>query len=144
MAIISTGDELNNREELERGQIYESNSFGLCGLVNWLGHESTRLHCVGDTIEDLRETLNQASSEHDLILTSGGVSMGDWDLVRKIMEEEGDLHFWRVKLRLAPLHCSVLGITRQFWITRNPGGSHVVFRMLVALGYVTVLVLMGQ
>ena len=101
--IISTGDELKQPgEELERGQIYESNSFGLCGLVNWLGHEATRLHCVGDTIEDLRETLNQASSEHDLILTSGGVSMGDWDLVRKIMEEEGDLHFWSCLLYTSP------------------------------------------
>ena len=57
VAIISTGDELKQPgEELERGEIYESNSFGLCGLVNWLGHEATRLHCVGDTIEDLRNT----------------------------------------------------------------------------------------
>ena len=100
VGIISTGDELKQPgEELARGEIYESNSFGLFGLVNWLGHDATRLHCVGDTIDDLREVLNQASTNFDLILTSGGVSMGDWDLVRKIMEEEGDLHFWRVKLR---------------------------------------------
>ena len=65
------------------------------------------MHSVGDTIDDLRETLNKASSECDLILTSGGVSMGEWDLVRKIMEEEGDIHFWRVKLRP--------WITSAFW-----------------------------
>lgn len=134
VAIISTGDELKQPgEELERGQIYESNSFGLCGLVNWLGHEPTRLHCVGDTIEDLRETLNQASSEHDLILTSGGVSMGDWDLVRKIMEEEGDLHFWRVKLRPgSPPLFGTWNNTPIFGLPGNPVSSHVVFRMLVA------------
>ena len=134
VAIISTGDELKQPgEELERGQIYESNSFGLCGLVNWLGHEATRLHCVGDTIEDLRETLNQASSEHDLILTSGGVSMGDWDLVRKIMEEEGDLHFWRVKLRPgSPPLFGTWNNTPIFGLPGNPVSSHVVFRMLVA------------
>ena len=134
VAIISTGDELKQPgEELERGQIYESNSFGLSGLVNWLGHEPTRLHCVGDTIEDLRETLNKASSEHDLILTSGGVSMGDWDLVRKIMEEEGDLHFWRVKLRPgSPPLFGTWNNTPIFGLPGNPVSSHVVFRMLVA------------
>ena len=98
--IISTGDELKQPgKELNRGEFYESNSFGLSGLVKWLGHEPVRLHSVGDTIDDLRNVLNETSSKYDLILTSGGVSMGDWDLVRKIMEEEGDLHFWRVKLR---------------------------------------------
>ena len=134
VAIISTGDELKQPgEELERGQIYESNSFGLSGLVNWLGHEPTRLHCVGDTIEDLRETLNKASSEHDLILTSGGVSMGDWDLVRKIMEEEGDLHFWRVKLRPgSPPLFGTWNNTPIFGLPGNPVSSHVVFRILVA------------
>ena len=134
IAVISTGDELKSLDDdLEHGQIYESNSFGLCGLVNWLGHESTRLHCVGDTIEDLRETLNQASSEHDLILTSGGVSMGDWDLVRKIMEEEGDLHFWRVKLRPgSPPLFGTWNNTPIFGLPGNPVSSHVVFRMLVA------------
>ena len=134
VAIISTGDELKQPgEELERGQIYESNSFGLSGLVKWLGHEPTRLHCVGDTIEDLRETLNKASSEHDLILTSGGVSMGDWDLVRKIMEEEGDLHFWRVKLRPgSPPLFGTWNNTPIFGLPGNPVSSHVVFRILVA------------
>ncbi len=134
VAIISTGDELKQPgEELERGQIYESNSFGLYGLVNWLGHEATRLHCVGDTLDELRQTLNKASSEHDLILTSGGVSMGDWDLVRKIMEDEGDIHFWRVKLRPgSPPLFGTWNNTPIFGLPGNPVSSHVVFRMLVA------------
>ena len=84
--------------------------------VNWLGHESIRMQCVGDTIDDLRDTLNQASTQCDLIITSGGVSMGEWDLVRKIMEEEGDLHFWRVKLSQAHHHCSDYGIIPQFLV----------------------------
>ena len=134
VAIISTGDELKQPgEELERGQIYESNSFGLYGLVNWLGHEATRLHCVGDTLDELRQTLNKASSEHDLILTSGGVSMGDWDLVRKIMEDEGDIHFWRVKLRPgSPPLFGTWNNTPIFGLPGNPVSSHVVFRVLVA------------
>ena len=134
VAIISTGDELKQPGiELKRGEIYESNSFGLSGLVKWLGHEPFRLHSVGDTIDDLREVLNEASSKYDLILTSGGVSMGDWDLVRKIMEEEGDLHFWRVKLRPgSPPLFGLWNNTPIFGLPGNPVSSHVVFRMLVA------------
>ena len=134
VAIISTGDELKQPgTELNRGEIYESNSFGLSGLVKWLGHEPVRLHSVGDTIDDLRNVLNDASSKYDLILTSGGVSMGDWDLVRKIMEEEGDLHFWRVKLRPgSPPLFGLWNNTPIFGLPGNPVSSHVVFRMLVA------------
>ena len=134
VAIISTGDELKQPgTELNRGEIYESNSFGLSGLVKWLGHEPVRLHSVGDTIHGLRKVLNDASSKYDLILTSGGVSMGDWDLVRKIMEEEGDLHFWRVKLRPgSPPLFGLWNNTPIFGLPGNPVSSHVVFRMLVA------------
>ena len=134
VAIISTGDELKQPgTELNRGEIYESNSFGLSGLVKWLGHEPVRLHSVGDTIHDLRKVLNDASSKYDLILTSGGVSMGDWDLVRKIMKEEGDLHFWRVKLRPgSPPLFGLWNNTPIFGLPGNPVSSHVVFRMLVA------------
>ena len=134
VAIISTGDELKQPgTELNRGEIYESNSFGLSGLVKWLGHEPVRLHSVGDTIDDLRVVLNEASSKYDLILTSGGVSMGDWDLVRKIMEQEGDVHFWRVKLRPgSPPLFGLWNNTPIFGLPGNPVSSHVVFRMLVA------------
>ena len=134
VAIISTGDELKQPgRELDRGEIYESNSFGLSGLVKWLGHEPVRLHSVGDTIDDLRKVLDEASLKYDLILTSGGVSMGDWDLVRKIMEGEGDIHFWRVKLRPgSPPLFGLWNNTPIFGLPGNPVSSHVVFRMLVA------------
>ena len=115
VAIISTGDELKQPgDELERGQIYESNSFGLYGLVNWLGHEATRLHCVGDTLDELRQTLNKASSEHDLILTSGGVSMGDWDLVRKIWKMKETSIFGELNYAQDLLHYLGLGTTLPF------------------------------
>ena len=133
VAIISTGDELKQPgEKLERGEIYESNSFGLAGLVKWLGHHPVRMHCVGDTLDSLRESLNAAAEDCDLILTSGGVSMGEWDLVRKIMEDEGDVHFWRVKLR--PGSPPLFGLWKDtpiFGLPGNPVSSHVVFRILV-------------
>ena len=134
IAIISTGDELiQPGQELQRGQIYESNSFGIAGLVKRLGHVPIRMQCVGDTLDDLRKTLNEASISCDLILTSGGVSMGEWDLVRKIMENEGTLDFWRVKLRPgSPPLFGLWGDTPIFGLPGNPVSSHVVFRMIVA------------
>jgi molybdopterin molybdotransferase len=134
VAIISTGDELvSPGQQLQPGQLYESNSFGLAGLVKWLGHQPHRFNAVPDTIIQLRTALDQAAKTCDVILTSGGVSMGDWDLVRKIMEEEGDLKFWRVKLRPGspPLFGTWKG-TPIFGLPGNPVSSHVVFRMIVA------------
>ncbi len=134
IAIISTGDELKQPgQELDLGEIYESNSFGLFGLVKWLGHEPIRYQCIGDTIGDLREILDNASEDCDIIITSGGVSMGEWDFVRKLMEDEGDLHYWRVKIR--PGSPPLFGLWRKtpiFGLPGNPVSSHVVFRMLVA------------
>ena len=134
VAIISTGDELiPPGEELQRGQIYESNSFGLAGLVKWLGHEPIRMNNSGDSIDELRLALDKAASTCDLILTSGGVSMGAWDLVRKIMEDEGDIHFWRVKIRPgSPPLFGTWKDTPIFGLPGNPVSSHVVFRTLVA------------
>tara|TARA_B110000444_G_scaffold75936_1_gene71569 strand:- start:27834 stop:29045 length:1212 start_codon:yes stop_codon:yes gene_type:complete len=134
IAIISTGDELRPPgQTLSDTEIYESNSFGITGLVKWAGHDAQRYDSVLDSMEALRQKLDQAAEECDLILTSGGVSMGDWDLVRRLMEEEGDIKFWRVKIRPGspPLFGYWKG-TPLFGLPGNPASSHVVFRMLVA------------
>lgn len=134
VAIISTGDELAQPgTELKHGELYESNSFGLAGLVRWLGHTPIRKQAAGDNLNDLRNHLDEAAAEADIILTSGGVSMGEYDLVRKLMEEEGEIHFWRVKLRPGspPLFGTWKG--KPIWgLPGNPVSSQVVFRVLVA------------
>lgn len=134
IAIISTGDELKSPgEELLPGEIYESNAFGLSGLVKMMGHEPIRYSKVEDNLDGLRKTLDIAAKECDLILTSGGVSMGEWDLVRKIMEEEGRMKFWRVKIRPgSPPLFGEWKDTPIFGLPGNPVSSHVVFRMIVA------------
>jgi molybdopterin molybdotransferase len=82
--------------------------------------------------DDLREQFNKAASECDLFLTSGGVSMGEWDFVRKLMEEEGDVSFWRVRIRPgSPPLFGHWNDTPMFGLPGNPVSSHVVFRMLV-------------
>ena len=133
IGIISTGDELKSPgEPLSFGEIYESNSYGLSGLVQALGHTPIRYSSVIDSLDDLRAQFNTAASECDLFLTSGGVSMGEWDFVRKLMEEEGDVSFWRVRIRPGspPLFGHWNG-TPMFGLPGNPVSSHVVFRMLV-------------
>ena len=133
IGILSTGDELKSPgEPLSFGEIYESNSYGLSGLVQALGHTAIRYPSVIDSLDDLRTQFNKAASECDLFLTSGGVSMGEWDFVRKLMEEEGDVSFWRVRIRPGspPLFGHWNG-TPMFGLPGNPVSSHVVFRMLV-------------
>jgi molybdopterin molybdotransferase len=133
IGILSTGDELKSPGELlSFGEIYESNSYGLSGLVQALGHTPIRYPSVIDSLNDLREQFNKAASECDLFLTSGGVSMGEWDFVRKLMEDEGDVSFWRVRIRPgSPPLFGHWNDTPMFGLPGNPVSSHVVFRMLV-------------
>ena len=134
VAIISTGDELvPPGAELSDGQIHESNSFGVAVLIERMGGQAVRYDVVHDTIDGLRTTLDSAASECDAILTSGGVSMGDWDLVRRLMEEDGEIAFWRVMIRPGgpPLFRTWKG-TPLFGLPGNPVSSHVVFISLVA------------
>ena len=134
VAVISTGDELvPPGDELSDGQIHESNSFGVAVLIERMGGQAVRYDVVHDTIDGLRTTLDSAARECDAILTSGGVSMGKWDLVRRLMEEEGKLAFWRVKIRPGgpPLFGTWKG-TPLFGLPGNPVSSHVVFISLVA------------
>ena len=133
IAILSTGDELiQPGQELSHGQIYESNSHALASLVESMGCVAIRHESANDSLDELRETLDSLSF-CDAILTSGGVSMGEWDLVRKIMEEEGNLSFWRMKLRPGgpPLFGNWKG-TPLFGLPGNPVSSLVVFHVLVS------------
>ena len=132
VAVISTGDELTTPgEELEAGSIYESNSYGLCALLEKIGCTPILKDVVVDSMDALRSTLD--SLECDIILTSGGVSMGEFDYVRKLMEEEGDIHFWKVAMRPGgpPLFGTWKG-TPLFGLPGNPVSSHLVFTMIVA------------
>ena len=132
IAIVSTGDELiRPGQQLKEGQIYESNSFGLCALLEKVGCIPVLHNVVEDSPEGLRNALN--SLDCDAILTSGGVSMGEFDYVRKLMEEEGDLHFWKVAMRPGgPPLFGTWNDTPLFGLPGNPVSSHLVFMLLVA------------
>src|SRR5438270_5857183 len=89
VAILGTGDEVIDVEEpLRPGKIRNSNSYLLEAAVQQAGAEPQRLGVALDTLESLREKFSQAI-QSDLIITTGGVSVGDFDLVKNIMAEQG-------------------------------------------------------
>lgn len=134
ISVISVGDELvSPGNPLIEGAIYESNTFGIASLVERMGGRAQRFESIQDSMDDLRAALDEAASTCDAILTSGGVSMGQWDFVRRIMEEEGEALFWRVRMR--PGGPPLFGLwkgTPLFALPGNPVSSHVVFTVLVA------------
>ena len=134
IAVIGVGDELTPPgETLADGEIFESNTYGIAALIRKMGGSPERFEVIQDTIELLRETLDEAAESCDAIITSGGVSMGKWDIVRDRMEDEGDIGFWRVMMRPGgpPLFGSWKG-TPIFGLPGNPVSSHVVFTVLVS------------
>ena len=134
IAVIGVGDELvPPGGTLPEGAIYESNTFGISSLIEKIGGIPQRFNLIRDSIDDLRAALNEAAKSCDVIITSGGVSMGKWDIVRRIMEEEGDIRFWRIMMRPGgpPLFGSWNG-KPIFGLPGNPVSSHVVFTVLVA------------
>ncbi len=100
VAVFFTGDELvMPGEPLPAGAIYNSNRFTLRALVDNLGCELTDFGIVPDTLAATRATLREAAREHDLIITSGGVSVGEEDHIKPAVEAEGRLNMWQIAVK---------------------------------------------
>jgi molybdopterin molybdotransferase len=99
-AVFFTGDELAMPgEPLRPGAIYNSNRFTLRGLLENLGCEITDYGIVPDSLDATRSTLREAAQEHDLIITSGGVSVGEEDHIKPAVEAEGRLNMWQIAIK---------------------------------------------
>ncbi|MEN3294612.1 MAG: molybdopterin molybdotransferase [Burkholderiales bacterium] len=100
VAVFFTGDELAMPgEPLRPGAIYNSNRFTLRGLLENLGCEITDYGIVPDSLGATRSTLREAAQEHDLIITSGGVSVGEEDHIKPAVEAEGRLNMWQIAIK---------------------------------------------
>jgi molybdopterin molybdotransferase len=100
VAVFFTGDELTMPgQPLKPGAIYNSNRFTLRGLLEKLGCEVTDYGIVPDRLDATRSTLREAAHTHDLILTSGGVSVGEEDHVKPAVEAEGRLSMWQIAMK---------------------------------------------
>ena len=100
VALFSTGDELlMPGQPLKPGAIYNSNRFTLRGLIQALGCECTDLGIVPDRLDATREALRTAAREHDLIVTCGGVSVGEEDHLKPAVEAEGRIDMWQIAIK---------------------------------------------
>lgn len=100
VAVFFTGDELAMPgDALRPGAIYNSNRFTLTGLLQDVGCETTDYGIVPDQLDATRATLRRAALEHDVIITSGGVSVGEEDHVKPAVEAEGRLNMWQIAMK---------------------------------------------
>jgi molybdopterin molybdotransferase len=133
VAVISTGNEVVEAGEA-RGpaQIYDSNRAALIGSLEMLGVEAVDFGIVRDAPEALRRAFRSASEQAHAILTSGGVSVGAYDLVRDILDELGTIDFWRVRMRPGgPQAYGRIGSAYFFGLPGNPVSAMVVFLEVV-------------
>jgi molybdopterin molybdotransferase len=121
VGLFSTGDELRPPgSRLEPGQIYDSNRFGVGGCLRALGCEVTDLGALPDDRETIEQAMSQARGYH-LLVTSGGVSVGEEDHVKAALESQGTLHFWRLAVKPGrPLALGALGDTVFLGLPGNP------------------------
>lgn len=122
VAVFFTGDELTMPgEPLKPGAIYNSNRFTLRGVLEKLGCEVTDYGIVPDRLDATRSTLREAAYAHDLILTCGGVSVGEEDHVKPAVEAEGRLSMWQIAMK--PGKPLAFGAVRRAGVSQGAEGG---------------------
>src|SRR3954451_10359470 len=133
LGLFFTGDELvMPGEPLAPGRIYNSNRFTLRGLAETFDCELRDYGIVPDTLDATRELLRRAANECDVVVTSGGVSVGDADYVKSAVEAEGQLLMWRIAMKPGrPLAFGNVGRSFFIGLPGNPVSSFVTFLIFV-------------
>ncbi|MCB1916980.1 MAG: molybdopterin molybdotransferase MoeA [Rhodocyclaceae bacterium] len=133
VAVLSTGDELTEPgEPLPEGGIYNSNRYMLRSVIERMGCEVSDGGIVADTLDATRKALRAAAAQHDLIVTSGGVSMGEEDHVKPAVEAEGELRMWKIAVKPGkPLSFGRVADAAFVGLPGNPVSALVTFLMLV-------------
>lgn len=133
VAVFFTGDELTMPgEALAPGGIYNSNRFTLRALLENLGCAISDFGIVPDALDATREVLRRAAQEHDLIITSGGVSVGEEDHVKPAVEAEGTLNMWQIAVKPGkPLAFGEVGRAFFIGLPGNPVSSFMTFLLFV-------------
>jgi molybdopterin molybdotransferase len=135
VAIISTGDEVveTSRKRLKKGQIRDSNSYALYSLVLACGGEPERIGIARDRREDLIKLL-KVSEDSDMVLLSGGVSVGSYDIVKDVLISSFGVHplFWKVAIRPGkPIFCGIKNGRLFFGLPGYPVSSMVTFELFI-------------
>lgn len=131
VTLVHTGDELvAPGTPLKPGQIYNSNGVMLAALLQRLGCETTTAKAVGDTLEDTVACFEQHSKSADIIISTGGVSVGEEDHVKDAVEQLGELDLWKVKLKPGkPLAFGRIDTCTFIGLPGNPVSAFVTFAL---------------
>lgn len=133
VAFFTTGDELAPLgQPLQTGQIYDSNRYTLQALLQRYPVLFEDLGVIPDTAADVRDALRQASQQADLVLTTGGVSVGDADYVSQILQAEGKVGFWKIAMKPGrPLAFGRFGPALFLGLPGNPVSVMATFSIFV-------------
>lgn len=132
-AFFSTGDELRSLgETLADGEIYDSNRYTLYSMLEKMGCEIIDMGVIADQPDAIRKAFSEASEIADIVLTSGGVSVGDADYVKMVLDELGEVEFWKINMKPGrPLAYGKIGKTSFFGLPGNPVAVMVTFYQFV-------------
>ena len=132
VGVLSTGDELFDEPgALRRGQIRDTNRRTLLGLVAESGFEGVDLGIARDNVEDIERAFRDGAERCDAVLSSGGVSMGDYDFVKVVLDGIGDMRWMQIAIRPAkPFAFGIVEGTPVFGLPGNPVSSMVSFELL--------------
>ncbi len=133
VAFFSTGDELKSiGESLKPGDIYDSNRYTLFAMLQKLGIDMLDMGVIKDDPEALRQALQAASDNADVVITSGGVSVGDADYIKALLAEPGQVNFWKIAMKPGrPLAFGQIANTPFFGLPGNPVSVMVTFYQFV-------------
>jgi molybdopterin molybdotransferase len=133
VAFFSTGDELVAvGEPLEPGKIHDSNRYSLHGMLSTMAVDIVDLGVVRDDLDSMREVLSRASTQADLIISTGGVSVGEADFIKPALEELGTTEFWKIAIKPGrPLTFGQIDASIFMGLPGNPVAVMVTFSQFV-------------
>lgn len=133
VAFFSTGDELRSiGQPLAEGEIYDSNRYTLFGMLTRLGVDMLDLGVIRDDRDAIQRAFLEAAANADVIITSGGVSVGEADYVKEILERLGEINFWQIAMKPGrPLAYGRVRDTTFFGLPGNPVSVMVTFYQFV-------------